>query len=509
MTSSIGDDCRVNARERPDRIAFRADDLELTNRELDGYSDTLAAWLADHGTTTGDRVGYLGRNHLLYPIVAVAASKLGAICVGLNWRLSPSELQAVLGDAEPTVVFSDDEFATTARSAIDGLDTPPELVPIGRDPGDLPLLAAPRTVEVCAGDPDLVASITYTSGTTGRPKGVMTSNRALLGHLDIEMPWAPFDDESIAFVVSPVFHAVGSVWTAMAIHNRVPATLVPDPDPATVLEVIERDHITHGVVVPALLQVLLDHPDREQRDLTSLRALVYGASPISERLLERAAELLPWCGLAQGYGMTETTGPVTFLAPDEHIVGSPLLRSAGRAAEGTEVRVVDLDEGGPTSAGEPGEVQVRSEHLCDGYWRNPEETAALFTVDGWLRTGDIGVFDDAGYLTLTDRVKDVIVSGGENVYSGEVERVLLQIEGITQACVVGAPHPKWGETVVAVLVAGDAAPDVDEVIAHCRESLAHYKCPTAVHFVDDLPKNPAGKTLRRLVRDDVVGGQVR
>jgi long-chain acyl-CoA synthetase len=496
------------ARRHGERTAFVAAADAITWAELDALADRLAATLVARGVVPGDRVGYLGRNHLGYPALATASSRCRATSVGLNWRLPANELAAVLGDAAPRLLFVDPEFADTARLAVDSATidgVPCELVAVGRRDDLLEWATATPLPPTAYGEPrsDEIAYLIYTSGTTGRPKGVMTSNAALAEHLRTPPPWS-LDERANVLIVSPVFHAVGVVWTAFVISNGATGVLVPDPDPATVLAEVEARRITHTVWVPALLQALLDHPDRARRDLSSLETVIYGASPISEQLLERAFACLPGCTFVQGYGMTETTGPVTYLTAGEHVPGSPRLRTAGRAAVNAEVRIVDIDSGQPVNAGQPGEVQTRSAQLASGYWRNPAESANLLAPGGWLRTGDIGVLDDDGYLTLTDRVKDVIVSGGENVYSGEVERVVLAIPGVAEACVVGRPSERWGEAVTAVVVrspddAGDAL-TAEAIIERCREVLAHYKAPSEVHFTETLPRNPSGKVLRRIVR---------
>jgi len=502
---SLAEIARARAAVHPDRTAFVCGDRSLTYAELDRSADAVAARLAALGVGVGDRVGSLGRNHLGYPVVAVAASRRRAVLAAFNWRLSAAELAGVLADAAPRVLFADHEFAGVAAEAITSLEpgTAPLLVDTGLEAAELASwgIATPA-------DPDReprlddIAYLVYTSGTTGSPKGVMTSNGALLEHLRCPAPWSL--DGATALIVSPVFHAVAVVWTAFVIDAGATGVYLPDPDPATVLAEVERRKVTHTVWVPALLHALLDHPDRAERDLSSLACVIYGASPISEQLLERALEHLPGCGFAQGYGMTETTGPATYLYPDEHVPGSPRLRTAGRAAPNCEVRVVDIDSGEAVAAGVPGEVQVRSAQVASGYLNRPDDTAALFTADGWLRTGDVGTLDADGYLTLTDRVKDVIISGGENVYSGEVERALLAVAGVADACVVGRPSERWGEAVTAVVVraasAEGAALSEESLIAHCRERLAHFKAPSAVHFVDVLPRNASGKVLRRLVR---------
>lgn len=502
----------ARAETTPAAMAFACGAAAMTYAELDTAATGVADALGRLGIGVGGRVGYLGRNHLGYPVVAVAGSRRRAASVGLNWRLPANELAGVLADAAPAVVFADSEFMPTLTAAVELLaevGPVPRAVDIGDGGARLADWAAgvaaelPAAADVGAPELDDIAYLIYTSGTTGNPKGVITTNAGLLAHLRTPPPWSLTD--AVVLIVSPVFHAVGVVWTAFVIDNGCAGVFIADPAPVTVLAEVEARRVTHTVWVPALLQVLLDHPDRPRRDLSSLQAVIYGASPISVPLLERAFECLPGCALVQGYGMTETTGPVTYLTADEHLPGSPRLATAGRAAPNAEVRIVDLDSGEPVPVGRQGEVQTRSEQLSVGYWRNDEATTALFADGGWLRTGDVGVLDADGYLTLTDRVKDVIVTGGENVYGGEVERVLLTIDGVVDACVVARPSARWGEAVTAVIVrrpdARGAALTAESVMAACREQLAHYKAPTEVHFVDTLPRNPAGKVLRRLVRE--------
>lgn len=510
---SLSDIARRRAAAHPDRVAFIADGETLTFAELDHAADRVAAAFASVGAAAGHRIGYLGRNHNGYPVVTVAASRLRTTSLGLNWRLPAGELSLVLRDAEPTIVVADHEFAATAAEAIAAMERGGSAVPtlVDAGTGSAGLLAwadgvdgGNGTVPATTSSVSDIAYLIYTSGTTGSPKGVMTSNRALLEHLHTPPPWT-LGERSTVLIVSPVFHAVGVVWTAFVLDSGATGVLLADPQPATVLAEVESRRVTHTVWVPALLQALLDHPDRATRDLSSLEVVIYGASPISEQLLERAFAHLPGCAFVQGYGMTETTGPVTYLLADEHVPGSPKLRTAGRPAPNADVRVVSIDTGEELRPGMPGEVQTRSTQVASGYWRNEDETARLFTDDGWLRTGDVGMLDEDGYLILTDRVKDVIISGGENVYCGEVERVLLTIPGLAEACVVGRPSERWGEAVTAIVVRRDdadgAALTADAVIDHCRKHLAHYKAPSEVHFAGPLPRNPSGKVLRRLLRE--------
>jgi long-chain acyl-CoA synthetase len=282
------------------------------------------------------------------------------------------------------------------------------------------------------------------------------------------------------------------------------SVILRDMDPVELLRLVAAERITHAFLVPAVLMLLLATPGTAQTDLSSLDTIFYGASPIAEEVLVRCLEVFG-CRFAQVYGMTETTGAIVRLAHEDHDPGGPrqhLLRAAGKPIAGVELRIVDPDTGGAVAAGSVGEIYTRSGFNMLGYWDKPDDTARTIVDDGWLRTGDAGYLDADGYLFLHDRIKDMVVSGGENIYPAEVENVLLAIPGVADAAVIGVPDDKWGETVKAVVVTGSDPPmDEGSIIAFCRERLAHYKCPTSVDFVAVLPRNPSGKVLKRELRE--------
>jgi long-chain acyl-CoA synthetase len=310
-------------------------------------------------------------------------------------------------------------------------------------------------------------------------------------------------DDTVSLVAMPLFHIGGSGWALCAMSRGGRSVILRDVDPTVLLDLIATERITEMFVVPAVLMMLLSTPSLGTTDLSSLRVIFYGASPISEDVLVKCMTTFG-CAFCQVYGMTETTGAITALSFEDHDPDGPrrsLLRSAGKPHSSVALRVVDPDSGQDAALGAVGEVWTRSPYNMVGYWRKPEETAAAIDADGWLKTGDAGYFDAEGYLYLHDRIKDMIVSGGENVYPAEVENVVLSHPAIVDAAVIGVPDPKWGETVKAIVVLGQGE-TLDEVgvIAHCRANLAHYKCPTSVDVTDVLPRNPSGKILKRELR---------
>jgi long-chain acyl-CoA synthetase len=516
MEFSIAGIIRQQAAERPDAPALTDRERTLTFAELDRRSSQVAQALAAEGVAGQDRIAFIEKNSAEWFEVLLGGAKLNAVNVSVNWRLSAREMAEIVNDAEARVLVVGQEFRGHLAEFEDRLSSVTKIVLLGPPAND----AAGAKHELyedwlgrrAADDPgveagpDDVAFQLYTSGTTGLPKGVMLTNAnfGMVDHTSAE--WA-LDVSSVNLVAMPLFHIGGGGWAIIGMWNGAHSVVLREVDPSAVLAAVPRYGVTNAFLVPAVIQMMLLHPDCAATNFSSLRTVLYGASPIASDILARAVQAFG-CGFAQAYGLTETTGAVTILRPGDHDPGGPraaLLRSCGLAFDWVEIRIADPETGQAVPIGQVGEIWTRSAQNMKGYWRKPEETARTITSDGWLRTGDAGYVDDRGYVYIHDRVKDMIVSGGENIYPAEVENVLFGHPGVADVAVIGVPSEKWGETVKAVVVRtgspdGDAL-TAEELIAFSRSLLAHFKCPTSVDFVSVLPRNPSGKVLKRELRE--------
>jgi len=478
---------RRHGRERPEAPALTGDGRTVSYGELDARSSRAAQLLLAEGVRAGDRVAYVGKNAPEYFDLLFGATKLGAVTVPVNWRLTAGEIEAILADAGAVLTLADREAGP--------VQTPGRLLRTGPEFEDR--LAAHEAADPgFTGTPDDIVAQLYTSGTTGVPKGVPLSNRNFSVGERRASSWL-LDEDSVNLVASPVFHVGGTGWALTGLHAGCHHIVVRDVRAAELAELFERHRITNGFVVPAVLQAMCDLPERH--DYSAVRAIGYGAAPITTGLLRRVKEVIG-APLYQVYGMTETTGTMVQLDPADH-EREDLLRSAGRPFPWVELKIADPETGRELPPGETGEVWVRSDQNTRGYWNRPEETARLLTPDGWLRTGDAGHVGAEGHLFLTDRIKDMIVTGGENVYPVEVEEVLARHPGIADVAVVGVPDPRWGESVLAVVVPGVPGGLTEEdVLEYGRLHLAGFKRPRAVAFLDELPRNPGGKVLKKDLR---------
>ncbi|MEX2626054.1 MAG: long-chain-fatty-acid--CoA ligase [Ilumatobacteraceae bacterium] len=513
--ASIADIVRVHGTDRSDHLALIQEERRVTWGELYERSKRVARALADAGVGEQDRIAFLDKNGIEHFEVFFGASLLNAVCIDVNWRLAPPEVEYIVNDGHAEVLVVGPDFVPVLDAIADDLTTVTKVVVIG-DHADHESYAA-WVDRYPADDPgatsaiDDVAFQLYSSGTTGRPKGVMLTNDNFFGLLPMAKEIWELRPDAVNLVAMPLFHIAGGGWAVAGMYEGCTSVIIRELDPARIAELIAELRVTHAVLVPVALQFMLMVPGIEDADFSSLEIMVYGASPISEEVLVKSIEVFD-CKFWQAYGLTETTGGVVNLAPDDHDVSGPnrhRLRSCGTPGPGVELRVVG-DDGTDVVQGEVGEIWVRSRQVMKGYWNMPEATAEVITDDGWFKTGDAGYLDADGYLYIHDRVKDMIVSGGENVYPAEVENVLMSHPAVADCAVIGVPHDTWGETPKAIVV---PAPDVpfaeDQIIAYCRERLAAFKCPTSVDRAEALPRNPSGKVLKKDLRAPFWTGRER
>lgn len=488
---------RHHARIRPEAPALTASGVTQSFADLDRASSRIAAALQARGIGPGDRVAVLSKNRPEYFEVIFACNKLGAIMAGLNWRLSAREIALILADAEPSLILADDTGAGLLESGTGGVDVIRfgaeftawrDAVPV-QDPGH-------------QGAPDEVALLLYTSGTTGLSKGVMLTNEGMSYTRQLAAAWG-MTDASVNLVAMPLFHIGGCGYGSSTMLAGGHTVLMSDVDIPTILDLIPRYRVTHTFMVPAVVQSILNAPDVARADFSSMELLMYGASPMGDVLLRRAIATLG-CQFMHAYGMTESSGTVVCLGPDKHDPEGPhiaLLKSCGQPLPWVELRVVDPATHQDVPTGAVGEIWLRSAMIMKGYWRNEAATREAILEGGWFRSGDAAYLDEAGHVFLFDRFKDMIISGGENIYPAEIENVLNGHPAVAQVGVIGVPHERWGETPLAVVVlrAGQTATEA-ELIVHTRANLATYKCPTRIVIADSLPRNASGKLLKPEMR---------
>ncbi|KAA0024867.1 acyl-CoA synthetase [Antrihabitans cavernicola] len=490
--------------QHPDTVAIIHADRSATFAELADRVARLAAALQDLGVQPGDRVAIASLNSDRYHEYLYAVPWADAVLNPINIRWNPTEIAYALKDSETSVLLVDDAFAAAVPAIEAQYDGLGHVVFIGDGP--LPdglldyedLMASAEPVEDARRGNDQLAGIFYTGGTTGFPKGVMLTHTNLVTSAMGSMTSGVLHTTGGRVLhAAPMFHLADyAMWNAASIAGNMHVT-IPMFEPTAVLTAIEKHRITDMLLVPMMIQIVTDSPERGNFDLSSLRRVVYGGSSISAPVLARAIKAFPEAQFTQAYGMTEVAPVATLLLPENHV--GERLKSGGRAAPHSEVRIVDTDDN-EVPRGAVGEIVVRGAHVTQGYWNKPEETAAAI-VDGWMHTGDGGRMDDEGYVYVVDRIKDMIVTGGENVYSTEVENAVASHDAVAAVAVVGLPDDKWGERVHAVVVLHPGAEvTAEEIREHARNSIAGYKSPRTVDFVDALPVSGAGKILKRDLR---------
>jgi fatty-acyl-CoA synthase len=484
----------------PDKVALiHGDDIQLTYTDLADAADRLAAVLRASGVARGDKVAYLGENSPDFISVLFGTVQLGAVFVPVNTRLAPPEIAHILEDSGARLLVHDAEFAERLPDVAE-LHALPTLIQTADDSdrANLSTLASAATplTEIARVAPSDPAAIVYTSGTTGRSKGaVLTHQNLTFVSLNCIIDYDVSFDE-IALMISPLFHVASLGMGALPVLLRG-GTIVLEKgfDPGRALALIQRYGVTMLSGVPTTFQLLADHPDWAATDLSSLRKLTCGGSAVPGRILNAYEHR--GLSFAQGYGMTETSPGGTSMPPE---MSRAKQGSVGLPQFFLDVRVVD-DDGRELSAGEIGEVQISGPNVFAGYLNLPEATAAAFTSDGWFRSGDLGYLDDDGYLFIADRLKDMIISGGENIYPAEIEMLIADLDGVTGVAVIGVPHEKWGEVPWAVVTLREGASlDTEAVRAALDGRIARYKIPVRTVIVDELPRTASGKIRKTDLR---------
>lgn len=487
----------------PKAVAHKFLDRETTYEELNIYSNQIANGLISLGCKPDSRIAYYGKNSDYFFEFLIGTLKSNTVAVGVNWRLAPPEVSYVLNDSKSEVLFVGEEFYPIIDQILEDLPNVKKVIAVDGNHTKYEDFISWRDSQESAStglkssDQDDILQL-YTSGTTGHPKGVQLTNRNFAAANESIDGIVPFEEGTTNLVCMPGYHVAGTNWGIWGYIFGCRNIIIADIDPGLILELIEQEKIRSTLFVPAVILFLISHPNALSTDFSSLNFVLYGASPIADDTILKAKEIMQ-CDLFQVYGLTETTGAITIMMPEDHDPKRGKLRSCGKALKGVELKVVD-ENGKELKTGEIGQVISKSDLNMKGYWNKPDATKESI-VDGWFYSGDAGYFDEENYLFIHDRVKDMIVSGGENIYPAEVENALMSHEKILDAAVVGIPDEKWGEAVKAFVVLSDSSLDEDQIISYARTKIAGYKCPRSINFISELPRNPSGKILRRELRD--------
>ena len=497
------------AKDRPDRIALDGDDLTLTYGELEDATARVASALTAMGIRKGERIAWFGKNSVTYFALFFGAARAGVVMVPVGWRLAEPEAAFIIENAEARLLFLGEGFEACAET-------------LGKQPGlsgcytvaqaQAALIKAPRGAFETSGPDEAILQL-YTSGTTGNPKGAVLSNRNLFGlrkvGLENPPPHVLWDEDEAVLVAMPCAHIGGTGLGIVALAAGLPGIVLCEFDPVRVFDAVENRGVTRFFIVPAALALLLNHPDCAHTDFSGIKYIMYGASPIPLDLLRECIAMFG-AEFTQNYGMTETTGTICVLPPEDHTAeGNQRMRSAGKPLPGVEV-VIRGRDGTVLPQGEIGEIVTRSSSNMLGYWKLPEATASTMDADGWIATGDVGYLDEDGYVYMYDRAKDMIITGGENVYPAEVESAIYGHPDVLEVAVISIPDEKWGEAVKAVCVPKPGHTiDPASIMEWTRTRIAGFKVPKSIDVIDMLPRNPSGKILRRTLREPYWEGRER
>ncbi len=507
--ATLAEVIRLQAKLRGESTALVFEGRSTSFATLDAHASRVANGLITQGIKPHQRVAYLGKNSDVFIELLLGAIKANVVLAPVNWRLAAPEIAFIVRDCQAEILFVGPELIEQVRDLVEQLPDVRVVITTEGGASEWPDFRSWRDAQSDV-DPmtplnkDDIAIQLYTSGTTGKPKGAMLTHSNFLSLLRIaehDTPdWNVWTAEDVSLVAMPMFHIGGIGWAIYGLYHGARSVIAREFDPNKVLDDFAQYGISKLFLVPAAMQFIVRQPRARETDFSRLRYILYGASPIPAALLKESISVFG-CGFVQMYGMTETTGTIVVLAPEDHVEGRACLRAAGKALPGVEIAILDAD-GQPLPPGEVGEIATLSGSNMAGYWNLPDATAHTIDADNWLRTGDAGYLDADGYLYIHDRIKDMIISGGENIYPAEVESAICDHPDVAEVAVVGVPDDIWGEAVKAVVVLKPGKSlSATELIGFTREHIAGFKAPKSIDFIAALPRNASGKILRRHLRD--------
>ncbi len=499
----VADLIREQARRQPDATGLIFEGRRISYGEMDARSNRAAQGLLALGVKRGDRIAWLARNVATFWDTLFGAMKIGAVMTPINWRLAPAEVLQIIDDANPVLLVGETVFLDALTQA-GGADVKTMTLETGAANCFDAHIDAQEAIDpnIALTSDDVVVQL-YTSGTTGLPKGVILPNRCYFevgASGETAGVVIPQTEDEVILHALPHFHVAGVNFGLMGIARSMPIIQHRQFDPAAIVKEAQGGAPLNAFLVPAMIMMILEAAKAAGAPLHNFAGVSYGAAPMPEPLLDAAMAAMPNAVFTQFYGMTETTGGVTVLAHDDHAKGEKQRVSAGQALPDCDVRICDPSTGAPMPQGETGEIVARSRFVMQGYWNKPDATGDAIR-DGWYWSGDAGYMDENGYIYVVDRIKDMIISGGENVYPAEIENVLAKCPGIAEVAVIGAPDEKWGEVVKVVAVKRAGADlDADAVKKFLKGKIAEFKMPKYVEFMEALPRNPSGKILKTALR---------